>query len=137
MFSTNIAILVIQMFLKNFLFYFFKIETELSYLNIKPTLKSMTLATAPSPRLSTNPSRVDRLIVDCLKEHTKTCLLVSRIENLQDTLFMLNIKTVLHKWLESIQTVQARRNNEIINNSNRQRLAIGQPVRNDDKGVYC
>jgi hypothetical protein len=98
-------------------------------------VNSTTFVTVSSPRLSTNPSRVDRLIVDSLREHTKTCLLISRIENLQDTLFLSNIKTSLAKWLESIQTVQARRNDEITNNTNRQRLALSQPIRtNDDKG---
>lgn len=107
-----------------------KIETELSYLNMnKQTSKPLlNPPIVQLPRLSTNPSRVDRLIIDSLKEHTKTCLLISRIDHLNGTLFFSNMQSVLNRWLNSIQNVQARRNDEIINNSNRQRLTLNQPA---------
>ena len=110
-----------------------KIEMELSYLNLNNknnnNNNNLTFVASPlSPqsmpilRLTPNSSRVDRLIVDFLKEHTKTNLLLNRIENLNGTLFLSNIQATLAKWLASIQNVQVKRNEEIINNTNRQRL---------------
>lgn len=88
------------------------------------------------PRLSPNPSRVDRLIIDSLKEHYKTCLLISRIDNITKTLFFSNIQLTLNQWLNSIKNVQAKRNDELINNANRQRIALGHSVRvTDDRDI--
>ena len=86
------------------------------------------------PRLPPNPSRVDRLIVESSKEHAKVVNLVYRIENLKDTLFYSSIQQTVHKWLEGIHNVMAKRRDELMNSANRQRM--GQPARiNDDKGT--
>jgi hypothetical protein len=87
-------------------------------------------------RLPSNPSRVDRLIVESAKEYIKVVNLISRIENLKDTIFYSNIQQTLQKWFDSIIFVSTKRKEEIINNSNKQRIA-GQQSRannNDDKG---
>ena len=87
-------------------------------------------------RLPSNPSRVDRLIVESAKEYIKVVNLVSRIDNLKETIFYSNIQQTLHKWFDSIIFVSTKRKEEIINNTNKQRIA-GQQNRannNDDKG---
>jgi len=108
-----------------------KIEMELSYLNLNNKNQNnnnnnLTFVASPQLmpvlRITPNSSRVDRLLVDFLKEHTKTNLLLNRIENLNGTLFLSNMQATLAKWLARIQNVQAKRNEEIINNTNRQRL---------------
>ena len=86
-----------------------------------------------TPRLPPNPSRVDRLIVDAFREYTKTLSFMSKIENLADTIFYSSIQANFKKFYESIQSVQMRRKEELVNNANKQRM--GQNCRpNDDKG---
>lgn len=117
----------------------FKIETELYHLNIskKPFVNNHLPPNVISlTRLPSNPSRVDRLIVESAKEYIKVVNLVSRIENLKETIFYSNIQQTLQKWFDSIIFVSTKRKEEIINNTNKQRIA-GQQNRannNDDKG---
>jgi hypothetical protein len=78
---------------------------------------------------------VDRLIVEAAKEFIKVTNLIARIENLKDTIFYTNIQLTLQKWLDSIQFVNAKRKEEMINNANKQRMAGQQNrINNDDKG---
>ena len=78
---------------------------------------------------------MDRLIVEAAKEFIKVTNLIARIENLKDTIFYANIQLTLQKWLDSIQFVNAKRKEEMINNANKQRMAGQQNrINNDDKG---
>ncbi len=78
---------------------------------------------------------MDRLIVEAAKEFIKVTNLIARIENLKDTIFYTNIQLTLQKWLDSIQFVNAKRKEEMINNANKQRMAGQQNrINNDDKG---
>lgn len=83
------------------------------------------------PRLPPNPSRVDRLVVESSKEHAKVVTLVSKIDNLKDTIFYQNIQHTFQKWFEAIRNVEAKRKDELINSANRQRL--GQSARSTDE----
>lgn len=76
-------------------------------------------------RLPPNPSRVDRLIFESFKEHSRLISLIAKIENLQNTIFFSNIQKTLEKWFLGIQNVQAKRKDELINNVNRQRVNSG------------
>ena len=85
------------------------------------------------PRLSQNPSRVDRLIVEALREYTRVSTLLSKLHNLNDTIFFDNMRVSLSNWLDKIYNVQARRKDELLNALERQKF--GHHVRlTDDKG---
>jgi hypothetical protein len=128
------------------------LETDLSHLNLnrKVTSPNGTLIPAniggganshfsngnsriiltipPLPRLPTNPSRVDRLIFDYTREYGRLVGLISKIDNLKNTIFYEGILLTLQKWLNGINNVQARRKDELINNAQKQRLGQSVPT---------
>lgn len=63
--------------------------------------------------MNPKPSRVDRLIYDSFKEHSRVYNLIDGSDCLKKTIFYDNILLVLSSWYESIKVVQEKRKSEL------------------------
>ncbi|KAK3739194.1 hypothetical protein QZH41_017343 [Actinostola sp. cb2023] len=86
-------------------------ETEISHLWSSRKLSSP--GNCVNFRLPPNPSRVDKMVIDQLREHAKVEALVSRIERIRHSPLHQSISESVEQWQQTIKELQAKRREEM------------------------
>ncbi|KAM4598218.1 meiosis-specific coiled-coil domain-containing protein MEIOC [Polymixia lowei] len=91
-----------------------------------PGKRISTVTSKSLPKMPPNPSRVDRLIIDQIKEQARVVSLLVKMERLSSIPLHANSTSALDQHYEAICVTQARRKEEFVNTSNYQRQGGAQ-----------
>ncbi|XP_062302970.1 meiosis-specific coiled-coil domain-containing protein MEIOC isoform X2 [Osmerus eperlanus] len=105
-------------------------KTEVILTKTYPGRQISTVSSNALPKVPSNPSKVDRLIVDQIRELARVVSLLGKMERLRSIPLHANISSTLDRHQEAIYITQARRKEEFINTSCRQRQGGGH-IRED------
>ncbi|KAL0992794.1 hypothetical protein UPYG_G00098480 [Umbra pygmaea] len=101
-------------------------KTEVILTKSYPGKRISVVTSCALPKIPPNPSRVDRLIVDQIREQAKVMSLLGKMERLRSFPLHANICSALDRHLEAIYITQARRKEEFLTTSNRHRQGSAQ-----------
>ncbi|KAM6957154.1 meiosis-specific coiled-coil domain-containing protein MEIOC [Aplochiton taeniatus] len=90
-------------------------KTEVILTKTYPGKRVSVVTSNALPKVPPNPSRVDRLIVDQIREQAKVVSLLGKMERLRSVPLHANICSKLDRHLDAIYITQARRKEEFAN----------------------
>ena len=89
-------------------------KTEASLARQNPGKKISSSNSLPIPRLPPSPTRVDKLVIDSLREHARVVTLLARMEKLRGFPLTPGVHTTLTTWLDCVLMVQDCRRKEMM-----------------------
>ena len=107
-------------------------KTEASLARQNPGKKISSSNSLPIPRLPPNPTRVDKLVIDSLREHARVVTLLAKMEKLRGFPLTPGVHTTLTKWLDWVLIVQDRRRKEMLGLLDPVRVLAPSPSKEED-----